>query len=704
MAGIKQHFIPQLLQRGFEASKSGKHTQVWVFRKGQAAYKSSTEGVAAQRHFYSEPSLDEDALDNIITRYEKDVLTPAVEGLRNSPLGRVESDVAASVVSHLSIRAAFVRGAFSEVTKKFLDHMSQVLASDESARAYMGIDSASTDSLIEKTISERLVEDAAMLSENARHRLGRMVRFRFREHFHADFTSMDGMFDMLIERFAGVTSSGIENGHIRALEREIVPLKRTELLKSLHWKLVLVPENSHVILPDCLALASDDAELSHLTPYTLVDDDALSSVLMPVSSSRVLVGSRADVVLEWEKLNSSLAQSSLDFFISSRNGMEVAGLAEQIGHAVSNHSQKLVEKDAFDAPLPHPERSAPTTARLVPLVPIVEFAPRSLSSGTLEAAMRAQLRAPELAPYLDHLRAVVVVPDVASMLTQRGVPLNEYGQQQVQFGTCHSSFTPEGFVCEVFVPAELAQLMVNVNAEHASAASTLVRHHLGRAAYTHFFAGSVSQQEVQEPRGQLENLLLSMAQLVASHYFGARLSSPQKMGLQEFQMTDALQAQAMNWSLEGLSRVRAQYLADPDVDRLLLTLAVFTEALFTTAASGCVLRQVNPTGWESGKCAKILDAAGLLNWFYLLSRDMDSYFVARDAWAGIAELEFLSIHAERILWGFGFYLSPAGNQIRVDVGNDQELAMLTKLISGARFSDLTQYSHASNTLPDSYAG
>ena len=59
------------------------------------------------------------------------------------------------------------------------------------------------------------------------------------------------MFDMQIERFAGVTSSAIENGHIRALEREIVPLKRTELLKSLHWKLVLVPENSHVILPDC---------------------------------------------------------------------------------------------------------------------------------------------------------------------------------------------------------------------------------------------------------------------------------------------------------------------------------------------------------------------------------------------------------------------------------------------------------------------
>jgi hypothetical protein len=698
MAGIKQHFIPQLLQRGFEASKSGKHSQVWVFRKGQAAYKSSTEGVAAQRHFYAEPSLDEDALDNIITRYEKDVLTPAVDGLRNAPLGQVEPEAAASVVSHLSIRAAFVRGAFSEITKKFLDHMSQVLATDESARAYMGIDSVSKDSMIEKTINESLAEDVAMLPETARHRLGRMVRFRFREHFHADFTSMAGMFDMQIERFVGVTSSAIENGHIRMLEREIVPLKRTELLKSLHWKLVLVPENSHVILPDCLALASDHADLSRPIPYTLADDETLASVLMPVSSSRVLVGSRTDVVIDWKKLNSLLAQ---DFFISSRNDMEMVGLAQHIGHAVSNHSQRLLEKDAFDAPSPYPERSEPTAARLVSLVPIVEFLPGSPKNGAVEAAIRAQMRAPELAPYLDQLRAVVVVPDVAAALTQRGVPLNEYGQQQVQFGACQSSFTPEGFVCEVFVPTELAQLMVNAKAEHARSASALVRHHLGRAVYMHFFAGSVSQQEVQESRGQLENLLLGMAQLAASHYFGARLSSPQKMGTQEFQMADALQSQAMSWSLEGLSRVREQYLAEPDVDKLLLTLAVFTEALFTTAASGCVLRHVNPTYWESGKCAEKLEAAGLLNWFYLLSRDMDSYFVARDTWASLAELEFLTVHAERILWGFGFYLSPAGNQIRVDVGNDQELAMLTKLISGARFPERRQHSHSSNMLRDS---
>jgi hypothetical protein len=111
VAGRKQHFIPQALQRGFGVAK-GKKTQVYVFKKGQEPYYSSTEGVAAQRDFYSEPS-DEQSLDDKITTYEGTVLAPAVAALREAPVGPIDSHVAAAVVVHLSIRSAFVRGSFS---------------------------------------------------------------------------------------------------------------------------------------------------------------------------------------------------------------------------------------------------------------------------------------------------------------------------------------------------------------------------------------------------------------------------------------------------------------------------------------------------------------------------------------------------------------------------------------------------------------
>ncbi len=54
MAGRKQHYIPQALQRGF-GTVAGKTTRVYVFRKEQETYCSSIVGVAAERDFYSRP-------------------------------------------------------------------------------------------------------------------------------------------------------------------------------------------------------------------------------------------------------------------------------------------------------------------------------------------------------------------------------------------------------------------------------------------------------------------------------------------------------------------------------------------------------------------------------------------------------------------------------------------------------------------------
>lgn len=44
-------------------------------------------------------------------------------------------------------------------------------------------------------------------------------------------------------------------------------------------------------------------------------------------------------------------------------------------------------------------------------------------------------------------------------------------------------------------------------------------------------------------------------------------------------------------------------------------------------------------------------------------------------------------HAERLLWGFGFFLSPAGDQIRVDVASPEELVFVGRLLGGATLSE-----------------
>jgi hypothetical protein len=319
----------------------------------------------------------------------------------------------------------------------------------------------------------------------------------------------------------------------------------------------------------------------------------------------------------------------------------------------------------------------------------VQFAPADLRTEELAQVLQAQMEAPELAPYLTCLHGLTVTQDVAGLLGDRGVAMNDYGKQQVEFGTCQCTPAEEGFACEVLVPAGLVQLLCDHNETTAHGAATLVRHHLGRAVYMHFFGQSVTRGELQEERGQLEAVLLSIAQFAGSHYFGARLSTPTEMAAEEFRLADSIPARTLKWGFDGLARARQQFLADRDVDKLLQTLALYVEVLLSTAAPATVLQGVSPVRWEEGECAQALEAVGLTKWFSLLARDMDAYFAAKEAWSGLAELDFLTLHAERLLWGFGFFLSPAGSQIRVDVASDQELGFVSKLLGGASFTDLS---------------
>lgn len=54
MSGSKQHYIPEFFLRGFGKQGRGKSIQVTVYTKDRRVFTTATDGVAAQRYFYSE--------------------------------------------------------------------------------------------------------------------------------------------------------------------------------------------------------------------------------------------------------------------------------------------------------------------------------------------------------------------------------------------------------------------------------------------------------------------------------------------------------------------------------------------------------------------------------------------------------------------------------------------------------------------------
>ncbi|CAN7148971.1 DUF4238 domain-containing protein [Acidovorax delafieldii] len=681
MSGRKQHFIPQLVQRGFAAGKGKKSTQVYVFPRERPRFITATEGVAAQRDFYSPPS-DEETLDDKITHYEGSVLAPAIAALREGEPGPIDSNAAAAVVVHLSVRSAFLRGTFSTATEELLNEMVKALGSEDETRSLLGLDSLSPDSMMVKGIDEELrkvLPEGVGDAEQAF--FAKLVHFRGREKFaqiHTDLSNdASGVFAALLARLPEI----VDNAHGRALGQSLVPQQRVDRLKAMTWALIEAPHGAHFVLPDCLAVGSKTADFRELEPYALLGDDELSGVVLPVSANKVLVGSTGEPRLDATALNEHFARCSKDFIISSRDDAETQGAAALIGTSVMKFVGDLVN-ETFAPPSPvdgvraHDDKRSPSSV-------LVKFEPPARKSGKAQAVLRNLLSEPELEEGMNLVEYVVVTDNVLQSLINRGLQFNEMAAQSVMLGTCHLVETHGRVQCQLFVPISVVNSIVR-GTPAAAGASKLIRHQAGRAVYYSYLTAKVPAEVWSKPAPLLTKEGLRAVQRVASHYFGARLSGVDDSLPQE--LSDALELWKRTTVACALEIGNArQYLIETnDADKAIPHAWVHAELFLTTTASTCAAfpgRGIR-LAEALGACAELSDVP-LADWLTLYERDLERYFENREAWREDEDLRLLATHLERLLWGFGVVLFEEGpDKVRMLALDGESLSQVRRALFG----------------------
>lgn len=678
MAGRKQHFIPQAVQRGFEATR-GKKTQVYVFRKGQAPYLSSTEGVAAQRDFYSAPSSQQ-SLDDSITEYEGAVLAPAVAALRESPAGPIDSEAAAAVVVHLSIRAAFIRGTFSTAATELLKHLTAALGSHATTRALLDVDTLETESMLVKSIEDEIRSNFPELPQSGKDVASKLMHFRAREKFPQMFPNLAAnalkQFGALMERLPELIGSA----HSKALEKDLVPAHRVERLKGMNWQIIAAPGEAHFLLPDCLALASKVSGFTTLEPYFLLGDEELVGVVMPISSSKVLVGGLGASQIDVTSLNRSFAQCSFEFFISSKKDAEALEAAQLIGSTVSQFVGTLLEDQAF-APPRSSESEEPKVKGEAPSVStVIRFEPVARKSGKAQTAVRNLLTASNLQDGLRIVECVVVADNVVRSLRQRGVQLDDLEAHSAKLGTCHVFESQAGLRCQLFVPRELVDAVVR-NTGRARHAAALIRYQAGRATYFANLVGRVPSEVMQRPRPLLEAVTLRIAQFFSSHYFGGRLSHPGEFSEAEFSAAETLYSQSLANGMREIERARQHFIEHRDVNAALSHALTQVKLVLIATAIACATTPGRAEKWKSSASFEILRGSSLGEWFGLFAHDLERYFDSRAGWTGDDELRLLAGHVERVLWSSGILLSTkVSEEIWMDVVTEAQLAELRVML------------------------
>jgi hypothetical protein len=678
MSGRKQHYIPQCVQRAFEANRAGTKCQVFVFRGSGQVYLTSTEGSAAERDFYSIPSIDgASALDDAITDFEGRHLAPILQTLRSAPDGEVDAELASVAVAHLAIRTAHMRRTMGNFMAGALDQFKTLLNDSDALRRFSEVDSSQADSKFAQLVSE-VVADIIPSGwpEKDQKFIERIVRFRLREKFddlieEAIPTLSDGL-----RAFEPIVSNTIPNAHARALSNSLIPAERVGALRRLNWHVeTSAAADAHFILPDCVVIGRAQSR-SEYEPLATFSSSEAATVIMPLTSSRLLIGTVGVTELLIGETNQHLAQCSLDFFISSRDDKGTRALVPLIGACASAMNiQLLDEDDELPKRQQSDDQDAPSALRVrVPIGRVGEKIGRRLTQMATDALDSPSLRCIESIVVPSNVRSALVA------LWKREPTPNEL--EAAGFGSVEPLKVGADWKCRVILPRNFVEALADQNRSDLQVVATrMVKFNLGRAYYFSCWARTFPTALDAAIEDPWRGIVARATFRIAACYFGGLASA--RHGPEPMPWGNPLQELAviLRGGLDGLHEVRKQFFRHRNIDQLVVEALQPVEAMASVLASVLGFHDAKNLQLDpESEAGLVLQTNGLWEWQSVFSKDLSRHYETRHRWQSEDGFFQLGEHIERLLWTVGIVVSPTDQGHWVDVIDDDRLKIIANAL------------------------
>jgi hypothetical protein len=325
MSGSLQHWLPRFLQKGFASQEKRDGVFVWVHRPDAPPVEVNTRRIGAQNHFYGSPGAG--TVDQAITDLEKVDYSPAVDQFREWDPGRpLDGPVAAKLAAHLCVRSRRLRVASDRTMRELLEALFSRMADRSFVRGLLRGDRLRRDT-IEKLVAAGMRRQVAKAVSKKKMTLLEPAFMEF-----AQDLSQRGR-EVVQQLMPGV----VQQSHIRALEESPSADARAKVYEQLAWSVIEFDgTGENLILGDgpCAFKVKGNPR------YKALDDkrDVLELVLLPISSRRLVVGSRlpkAIAELTVTSANQAAAECSVEFFLSSMRLPEESSLVTAIGKTAS---------------------------------------------------------------------------------------------------------------------------------------------------------------------------------------------------------------------------------------------------------------------------------------------------------------------------------------------------------------------------------
>jgi len=319
MAGDRQHYLPQFLQRGFSDSEGF----VLMFRKDRPGRRVTTRNIGVERTFYTEQK--DTRVDDAITQAEAE-FSRSISTLRNSPAGPVDVSCLPELFAHLEVRTRHLRQSFQQTSESLHRKALSILTDDQK---------------LERMLLAHIAKNPNKIDEMARHELHRLglpesnspmvvqeMTTRLSEFLQELSPEIHLASTNITSALPETLRSSIKQAHKEALGRTIAPEIRVQSYKKLSFKTVDVL-SANMILGDCGPIF----HVERAKPFKTIteNEDTILAAILPITPTRVVVGAAGPYRLNAEDLRMGIARCSLEFFIAAENSGDNASLAKMIG-------------------------------------------------------------------------------------------------------------------------------------------------------------------------------------------------------------------------------------------------------------------------------------------------------------------------------------------------------------------------------------
>lgn len=313
--------------------------QVVVYRQDKI-FTTATHGIGAERFFYSPlAAKGEVTLDDQITHYEQQ-LDGYIEEMRTGPVGTdVDGRKAAETVVHLTVRTAQLRKSFATGAEQLAQGVAAAFLDPAKRWRLMGFHLPKPTGEIKATIEKAYAEGGFRARGIPRKAFFKMMFEGMKENFkkEAQAKELETAVTTLVKHVPEMAASG----HRASLVKSLAPDQRVEVFRDMIWQ---VRESScDLLLPDCVAIEGHD--VADARPLIYAPNESANVILMPITSRRVLLGSRHALPSGLPPaLNKMFAKCSYEFFVSRERTHEFEELVTEIGQVTKSFMDAKVSE------------------------------------------------------------------------------------------------------------------------------------------------------------------------------------------------------------------------------------------------------------------------------------------------------------------------------------------------------------------------